>query len=347
MWCESESAGMLYVGETSVVSVSSGRVVLGGSSIVMSGRLYTSGGNVTYQFCSRSATGSIDVGGDGTEGQGQIKLPHSVLQSMHTGPVTLLTAGNITVFSVTALDVAGVVGLVTLSTIPSLPTDLTTGHVHFVASSMWPALSVQAGNGVTVQASADIGTYAGSLSLEGNARLDGGVGADANADAVYVWIDANVTLAAHAQLAYVRADGSGYAYTEVPGSVGNGSLILQPSKRGVVHNHTASVWRAQNDVSIHSPVWVSSGEGVWDGSFLVSADSDSDGSGTLLVDGATGVVVLDGAVRSITLLGADLHSFPPRSSPSMPPPIPNRAQTCTVRKAHMCMCRCRTAPTVC
>ena len=121
VWCESESAGMLYVGETSVVSVSSGRVVLGGSSIVMSGRLYTSGGNVTYQFCSRSATGSIDVGGDGTEGQGQIKLPHSVLQSMHTGPVTLLTAGNITVFSVTALDVAGVVELVTLSTIRRCP----------------------------------------------------------------------------------------------------------------------------------------------------------------------------------------------------------------------------------
>ena len=51
-------------------------------------------------------------------------------------------------------------------------------------------------------------------------------------------------------------------------------------------------------------------EYVTDGSFLLSADSDADGVGTLVVDGTSGVVVLDGAVRSITLLGADLQLIP-------------------------------------
>ena len=165
------------------------------------------------------------------------------------------------------------------------------------------------GGRVTTSASpsttADITTYAGPLSLDGSAwpvASDAVVAAsEAAASNIYLTLDTNVTLTAQGA---------------------NAKLSIQPSRRGSVHTHTNAVWQADGDVRVHAPVWISAGyawnvsseqygsEYVTDGSFLLSADSDADGVGALVVDGTSGVVVLDGSVRSITLLGADLQLIP-------------------------------------
>jgi len=250
-----DRSGSVIVSASSVVGTSGRPLFVQTQDLQLDGLLNASQSLMTLSTCS-TPTGSysIDVGGAGI-GSGDLRVSRAELSRMIAQNLTLqsLGSGSINVYEVDASNWQSISSLVLLDASGSQ------GSVTFWQSSVWRTLSVLAGNGVSVQAS--VTTVGGDLVLEGNSDQV------ASASVPY---EITVSAGAFLTVSYLNAQ-----------------LVLGPSLTSRISASAPLRWLSTGGIQVLSPLVVQQGAGQ----VLMYADSDAEGSGTLLIGSSSSVQV--------------------------------------------------------